>query len=407
MPITPPPLPPRKRPRSHRFKWPIITLVIFAVIAVGGYLASTLYSRATFAIVPKVIPISINGTRPYMAEAASDTAQKSDVITYKLITLRATASTTVSATDGAMTNTKSAGKITIYNNFSAQPIRLIAGTRLAGENGLLYRLTSSIVVPGYTKPSGTIVAGKISTGVIADQPGQRYNISKAGFLEDLKIVAYKGSARYDTVYARLATDIAGGFSGTKKIISPSVIASTTGALKSSLTDSLLSQAKSSVMEGYIMYDSGYIMAFGAPVIGDSRPGIATIAQQGTIYAIIFQRNALIDAFAGSSVTSLFGDFSYTAPGLESLNIVINNIKDFSPEKKTGLIIHAKGDLKLVGTIPVEEIKSKLTGVSLADTDSILRAYSPVIESATGELLPPWVKVPDDVSRIEINVEKGY
>ncbi|MFA6294856.1 MAG: hypothetical protein WC666_00340 [Candidatus Paceibacterota bacterium] len=404
MPITPPP-PPQRREKSRHFKWLAVTLGIFVIIAIAGYFASTLYSKAIFTIVPKVVPIVINGTKPYIAEASSEKVSKNGIIPYKLVTIRATASTTVAATNGATTNTKSTGKVTVYNNFSAQPIRLIAGTRLSGDNNLLYKLTSSIVVPGYTKSTtGTIVAGKINVSIIADQPGQNYNISKLGIVGDLKIVAYKGSVKYDSVYARLLTDIAGGFSGTKKIINPALMASTTAALKTNLTTSLLSQVKSQIPEEYIMYDSNYITTFGVPMTGDGKPGTATVSEQGTIYAILFPRKALIDALAGSSATSLFEPFSYTAPGLESLDVVINNIKDFSPDKKTSLVIHAKGNVKLIGIVPIEEIKGKLAGISLIETESVFRTYSSVIESATGELLPMWAKVPKNVSRIEINIK---
>ncbi|MEI7463294.1 MAG: hypothetical protein WCK03_02745, partial [Candidatus Taylorbacteria bacterium] len=89
---------------------------------------------------------------------------------------------------------------------------------------------------------------------------------------------------------------------------------------------------------------------------------------------------------------------------EELSFAITNMKDFAPEKKGTLIVNMKGDMKLIGTIPVDELKKSLAGKSLADSQNILKVYSAVIENADGELVPPWSKIPLDASRITINVK---
>ena len=46
-------------------------------------------------------------------------------------------------------------------------------------------------------------------------------------MSDFSIVAYKGTPRYTTMYARIAGDITGGFVGKKKTVNPGTLASTT------------------------------------------------------------------------------------------------------------------------------------------------------------------------------------
>lgn len=399
MPMVPPIVVKKPRRKIKIGKWPIITVGVIVLIAIIGYFASSYYSQATFTIVPKIIPVTVNST--YVAQGTPE----SNGLSYQIITKKSTATTTVAATNGPVTNTKATGKVTFYNSYSAQTIRLIAGTRLTNEAGLIYKLTSSIVVPGYTKPAGTVVPGKITATVTADQPGQNYNISQTDLSKDLKIVAYKGSSKYDTVYARPVTSIAGGFSGVKKIINPSALASSTAILKSQMTASLLKEVDASIPDGYIMYDKGYTVSFGAPVTGGTNPSSATVSLQGTIYGIAFPKNKLVEAIAGNQTISLFGPFAYTAPGLESLEVIITNLKDFSPVKKGALVIHAKGNVKIIGTIPVDDIKKKLSGIPLASTQEVFKSYSPVIESGSGELAPPWAKIPTDLSRIKVIVQE--
>lgn len=400
MPVTPPAEPTRaRRPRGphNRLKWLLIALGIIVVVGVIGFIASSYYSRATFTIVPKVIPISVNGT--YVAQAVPVTGS----LSYEVVTVKGSASSTVPATDGPVVSTKATGKITLYNSFSAATVRLIAGTRFSNEAGLVYRLSSSLVIPGDSTSGGSVVPGKISADLVADQPGQTYNMSKADSSGTLHIVAYTGSSKYDAIYGKLATDLAGGFSGTKKIVSPTTIASSTTQLKSTLTATLLAQVMNVIPDGYIMYDKAYTSTFAQPSIGGAQSTSATVTLSGTLYGILFKKSTLLAKFSSNQSETAFGDFGFTSPGLETLQLTITNLKDWTADKKPSLVIHAKGDMKLVGTIPVDEIKKKLEGISLAATQDVFKSYSPVIESGSGELVPPWAKIPSDPKRITVTV----
>lgn len=395
MPITPP-ASEYETKKKKIWKWPVITIVAVVIVGVIGYFGSAYYSQATFTVAPKVVPVTINST--YVAQPSGNG------LVYEVISVKSSATTTVSATNGPQTNTKATGKVTFYNSYSTQSIRLIAGTRVS-KGDLVYRLTSSIVVPGYTKSGSTVVPGKISVNISADQPGQQYNIADISQVE-LKIVAYAGSPKYSSVIAKPVTPIVGGFSGVKKVISPSALATTTTALKNQITESLVRDAKAMIPSGYVMYDKNYITTFSAPVIGGTDPKLASVSLEGTIYAIAMPKTKLVETFAGTQTVALFGPFTYNSPGLEDLDVTITNIKDFSPSKKGALVIKAKGDMKIVGIIPVEELKKKLSGLSLSATQDIFKSYSAVIESGSGELAPPWANIPTDLNKIKVIVEES-
>lgn len=401
IPVTPPPsFEIKKTNRLIKIsKWPIITVVIILAIIILGYFSSTYYSRATFTIVPKVIPVSVNNT--YTAQGSSDSAN----LFYEVITLDSSATTTVDSKNGPLTNTKSTGRVTLYNSYSASSVRLIAGTRLSNENGLIYRLSSSVMVPGYTKSGSTLNPGKINVNVVADQPGQKYDLIQTDKSVTLRIVAYSGSPKYTTIYAKPITNIVGGFSGVKKIVSPEAVSSSTASLKAKITEELMTNIKTAIPAGYIMYDKNFSITFSNPVIGGDNPSSSDINLRGTMYAIVFPKSKLIETVAGSQTVSLFSPFSYVASGLESLQASITNLKDFSPIKKSTLVVAIKGDIKIVGTVPVDEIKKKLSGIPLSETQDVFKSYSPVIESGSGELAPPWANIPTDLDRIKVIVEE--
>jgi hypothetical protein len=117
-----------------------------------------------------------------------------------------------------------------------------------------------------------------------------------------------------------------------------------------------------------------------------------------------KKRDLITKLAGSKTVASFDNFEFDAVGLDKLAVNVANTKDFSATNKNTLIIHAKGDLKLVGIVPIDEIKSKLAGSSLSQTLSIFKPYGAVVDKASGELVPPWSRVPSNPDKITINVE---
>ncbi len=400
MSLTPPPI--RKKRSGGGMKWLLIVLGIIVIIAGLGYIASVYFARAKFTIVPRTIPVQINST--YAARSSSATGVTSTTtLVYEIMTLKGSASSTVPASNGSLISTKAAGSITLYNASGNAAQRLVAGTRLTTDSGKVYRLTSSVVIPApqYSSTKSSIVPGSISASIVADQPGEEYNISSSGSISDFKVAAFKATAKYETVYGRIKSEITGGFVGTKKIVNPTVLASTTAVLQSQLTGSLLNQAQAAVPEGYLMYDGGYTSSFTQPTISYSDTTSARVAIQGTINALIFKKSDLVSRLAGNGTVSSFGSFGYDAPGLEDLSFKIVGIKSAT----STLTAKIQGSIQLIARVPVEDIQKKVAGASLPDIQTILKQFDPVIQSVSAEIMPPWSKIPLDLSRISVVVQK--
>lgn len=390
----------KKRTTRRGFPWIIGILglvVIFAGLAFGisGHFAS-----ATFTLVPKVSTISVDGT--YIIPNAS-----SGTFGYEVVTLSGTASTTVPATQGAYTETKAQGSITVYNSYSAQSQRIVAGSRLTDASGLVYRLTSTIVVPGYTGSGSAIVPGSIVTTMVAENPGDQYNISSSDPISDFNFVAYKDTPKYTGFYARLVSDMTGGFAGTRIVIAPTLLASTTLQIEKNLSTELRSKLATTVPTGYVMYPNVYGSTFGTPAVTSLDAKTAVISAGVTVYGILFKQVDLAHFLSSASSSNLFGSFGYTTSNIDSLSVSLANVKDFSPITKTNLVAHITGSFSMVGTIPVDTLKQAFAGVSLSQTANILKNYSSVmdISQSSAEITPPWVgTVPSDQSRININVK---
>ncbi|MFA6404494.1 MAG: hypothetical protein WCW03_00580 [Candidatus Paceibacterota bacterium] len=397
-----PPLLNEKRPKakkdSRKIKIALFVAGSSILLLTLAYFASIYFARAIFTVVPREIPVIVNSTY-----VVSNTAQN-NLLTYNLLSASTTINTTVSAKDGASIEKKAQGTVTLYNVYSPKPWRLIAGTRLTNTSGKIYRLTGSVLIPGYTKAiSGPIVPGKINVPIIADQPGSEYNLTLEDGMNDFIIVAYKGGDKYTSIYARLAKDIQGGFAGKRKIVGDTDLATVTSTIKTQLTTKLLEEIKSKISEKDIMYDKAFIISFGSPEIGGDKPGIADVSIHANIYGITFDKEELIKKLSGEISTSSFGDNKFDTIGLQELAFSISNLNDFSPQKKNSLIIKLQGDIKLIGNIPVDELKQKFAGIPLSETQNILRSYSSliVLDKSSGQVVPPWAKVPKDTDKISI------
>lgn len=377
----------------------IISLSVIVIIAVIGYFASSFYTKATFTITPKVIPVSINGD--YVVRHAPST----ETLSYELITVTDTQTQSVPASNIPQSSTKAKGKVTVFNTYSSQPQRLIAGTRLVSNKGYIYKTQSSVIIPGQVVTNGKTTAGKVSVLVTSDLPGQIYNLSKNSGDTRLRVLAYKGSSKYDTIYAEISSDIAGGTDSDKKIVDPKTLASSTAMLQAKIANTLVEKIQSSVPDGYIFYNNLKQTSYTNPSISNATSSnTALLSIQGTMSGVIMKKKDLITRMAGSKTVDSFSNFDFDAQGLDTLAVNVANTKDFSAMNKSTLIIHAKGDLKLTGIIPIDEIKSKLIGSSLSQTISIFKPYSAVVDKASGELVPPWSKVPSNPDKIIIKVE---
>ena len=392
--------------RKKRFPWALTTLGVVVVVALAAIPISGHFAKATFTLAPKILPVSISGT--YIIPNISRlSATSTGSVGYELITLSGNASTTVPAVQGPHTETKAQGSITLYNSYSSQSQKIVAGTRMAGVSGLVYRLTSSVVVPGSTKSGLNVIPGSIAATIIAENSGAQYNISKADTISDLKIIAYKGTAKYSGFYGRLTSDVTGGFSGTQVVVAPSVLASSTAKLQISLVQNLIKNIESTIPAGYVTYTNAYSSILGKTSVTPIDAKTATLDISSTVYVVILNKINLAKFLAGASSSGMFGKGNVIAPDINSLSFVIANQSDFSPANKTNLIARINGSFNLVGEIPVEALKSAVSGISISKTGEILKKYASTIDilRSSAEINPPWVStVPTDPNRIIINIK---
>ena len=103
---------------------------------------------------------------------------------------------------------KATGKIIIYNECSTGAQSLVANTRFLSKEGKIFRIKKSITMTGFTKPEDKVIPGSAIAEVVAEEPGESYNIGGTSFtipkLQELN------SWKFSCLYARSEQAMSGG-----------------------------------------------------------------------------------------------------------------------------------------------------------------------------------------------------
>lgn len=139
------------------------------------------------------------------------------------------------------------------------------------------------------KNSSKSTPGSITVRITADQTGASYNVG----YQDFKITAYKGTSRYDSIYARSKTSIDGGYSGKVPNISQSSITTEVNALKDLLLQDIITQAKKSESNTFVFIPDAFVISFGQPKQDVSNDGTkVTISLSADATALLLSKKDL-------------------------------------------------------------------------------------------------------------------
>ena len=213
----------------------IISFFIFAIVVSFFYVILNKISSTTVNISPFKEMVEIDSRlRAYIDPTITG-------LSFETMQLSAEDSTKVAPTGISSGGQKSSGKITVYNNYSNAPQKLIVNTRFEAKDGKVFRIKEPIVVPGM---------GITETTVYADQAGEAYNIEPT----DFTLPGLKGGPRFGKVFAKSKTAMIGGTSGNTMVVKKEDIEKAKISLSEKIKDRLLSMLSTQKPEGYLLFD---------------------------------------------------------------------------------------------------------------------------------------------------------
>lgn len=309
-------------------------------------------------------------------------------LSYSVIKLSGDKAVNVSASGEETVSEKASGTVVIYNEQTTAQA-LVSTTRLETGDGKIYRIQREVNIPA---------KGSVEVVALADVAGPSHNIG----LSDFTIPGFKGTAKYEKVYARSKTAMTGGFTGTRKKVSETDLKNARGALEASIKDDLLTQARAQMPQGFIIYpDLAQITYEVLPVESAGENG-AKITVRGHLNAVMFKQSVLSDFLIQEKLKLTSGTASI--PDLSALSIIFSGTQAGDLTKAESIRVEVSGSAQARYITDETLLARDLVGVEKDKVNQALSKYTS-IEGVTVSVSPFWKSsFPSDATKIKIEAK---
>ncbi len=381
--------------RSRKFKRKGIGLIFIASILLFFSASFLLYTflrptSATVEVVATVKEVPLSEDYIHVAYKEPEPGQ----LGFKVFENNFIETKKIKADKEEYSEDKASGILTVYNDYSNKPQRIIRNTRFQSPDGKIYRVKKPFIIPAKTnnKP------GQTEVRVYADEPGQEYNL-KAGV--KFTLPALSGEAAKG-IYAISKTNIKGGFKGKRASVSEEKKESTINQLKEKLKDKALSKALSILGKNYLSFRDAVIIEFDEPEL-DYQTDSLNIKLKAKALVPAFNKYDFARELLSSADAELDfdSDSKIYIDNLEDLDLKLINKDSFNIEEDEILKFLAKGTAKAKYTIDNEAIKLELADKNETVVKFLKEAY-PSIEDINASIEPIWRdRFPENPDKIKI------
>lgn len=390
---------PRRKTGGGNGKRSIVAFIVVAVIVALAVILGLLLGGAELVVHPKYKDVTVSGT--FVAK----TEPLAGELGYEILTLEADAERQVEATGKEEVEERAEGTVTIYNNHSTSPVRLVKNTRFASADGKIFRIEESAVVPGYTGEGSAQTPGTVTAKVFADEAGEAYNVPAGRFT----IPGFEGEPEFDNVYAESQAAFTGGFSGEKYIVDESGLESTKEALHEEIRSALRARLETERPAGFVLYEDAVTFRFTSLPATEAPEGKAVIKERGTLMVPMFKENEFAAHLAAQTISG-YEDAPMTITTPDALTFSYTTVGSSTPEEMvtsgTDISFNLRGTTQLVWTFDQEQLLSDLAGKSKTALPTVLSGYS-AIERAEATIKPFWKgSFPEEAGDITLTIVIG-
>lgn len=294
---------------------------------------------------------------------------------------------------------KAGGKVVVYNEFGPENQTLVGTTRLETSDGKIFRITKTVVVPGMTKVGSENKPGAVEVDVLADKPGEEYNIEPA----DFKIPGFGGGPKYEKFYAKSSKAMTGGGQGEAATVLAQDIA---GA-----KEKLLSDAKKEIVDSW-QKEFGTERKFFENTIKtetlstDFSQSIGSLAEKFSasskirLRTITFSQNEIKAAIAEKAGAD------QGKPVPVSIDQTLNYILTEADLEKGYLKFEVKTDVSIAEQFDENNFKKGILGKSSDEIRNLMQNYG-AVRNVNVKFWPFFVqRVPLNEKRINVEINQS-
>ena len=293
---------------------------------------------------------------------------------------------------------KAKGTILVYNQYSSSEQTLVKTTRFRSEDGKIFRLIDTVVIPGASIEEGQIIPSSKEVTVEADEAGEAYNIGPSKFT----IPGFEGTAKYAGFYGVSTEPMAGGAKGKMRVVTKQDIEGATEIVSLELKNKAKDEFTKKIPAELKMLENSQVLEVveSESTLGADEPGKEfTITVKVRAWGLAFKEGDVLSLIKENIKDKISEDKFLIS---SSIKVNYKNTKVDSARGKanfTGLV-EARTAFKL----SEEKIKNDLAGKNEIEVRRYLSSLAE-IESAKVIFWPFWVKsIPQNKNKIKITIK---
>lgn len=322
---------------------------------------------------------------------------KENQLGFNVIALSDEESISIIASDERAIEKKASGEITIFNDFSTQPQRLLPETRFETAGGEIFKLgNKEVIIPGKTGST----SGKITAVVFADKPGEKQNID----VTDFTIPGYKEAGldeKYNGIYAVSNQKFKGGFVGVEAYISDVQKEIAEKNLKEKLEKRLLLKLEKEKTDQVVIIDGTKSIEYkDSESIFDNNNETGVMSQRGMIFALLISQKD-INQYINNNFTDIPEGEVAVVKNINNLLLSKEGEGVIDYEAQKSLTINASGSSLLEWQVDNALLVDDIGGL---DEESLVNYFqgNNTIDTAHIDLRPFWKKsVPKNIDAIVV------
>ena len=380
-----------EKPKNNRISRYLVIGALLVAVLVGGFGISALMDGAKITVYPRHREPTVNAVFVAKQEPIQDE------LGYELMTLEAEGERQVTASGEEQVSEQATGSITIFKT-TAGSERLIKNTRFESPEGLIYRITESVVVPGGTSDE----PGQVEAEVFADEAGDEYNLG-ANVRFSIPGFAEGGFTElFESIYAVNQNSISGGYDGPRYIVEESDLEEVMSGLHQELQDALAARVDSEKPAGFAVFNNAAVFSFESLPSEQVDDSQVILKEKASLSIPIFDLDSFA-AFIAKNTIPGYEDEPVRIDRIEELSFAYSATSTDSVEFATDseLSFRLTGTPLLVWTFDEESLKADLAGAARTALNTVLGGY-PAIEKAEAVVRPVWKRsFPEKVEDISI------
>jgi len=291
------------------------------------------------------------------------------------------------------------GKIIIYNECSTGSQNLVTNTRFLSKEGKIFRVKNLVTIAGFTKPEDKVIPGSVVVEVVAEEPGESYNIGSTSFtIPKLQEI---NSWKFSCLYARSENSMSGGADKEVSYFSDSDYLTAKENLTKIVKEKNEKDFSDKISDEYVLLE--YLEQSEDIKIGDDiKVGDITDNFQMTVSMkteiLLVTKNDLDDLIDERINSNLSSDIEFVEGSRES------EIGEVNKSESGKIFIPVSVRQDSIAKIDIDKIKNEITGKDELE----LRKYFVNIEGIKATSVgfwPFWVKnIPSSLDKINITID---